>query len=100
MVSDRCSTRTHGVLYPSRQKQDFESTKELAVVWVDGGVLVGVFLEGGSADMQASMPKLARARPRISSVAKLARMSVQEFFQVRRSCVWSPKFVSCSSAAS
>lgn len=32
--------------------QSFESTKELLVVWVLDGRLVGVLLEGGTADMQ------------------------------------------------
>lgn len=44
--------------------------------------MVGIFLEGGTAEMQAAMPKIVRMKPRVSSLEKLRKVTMEEFLKV------------------
>eukprot|EP00899_Mesostigma_viride_P024075 jgi/Mesvir1/4852/Mv11128-RA.1 len=47
------------------------AAKKFGAYWVNGGKVVGAFLEGGSADENAAIQKLARVRPACADPSKL-----------------------------
>eukprot|EP00952_Eustigmatos_sp_NYUAD-ZCMA_P001168 5189-Eustigmatos_ZCMA.PRE.1 len=60
----------------------YEETKAILAVWVHDGRIVGLFLEGGTQAQQQAMPHIVRERPRVLNPAVLAKLGVDDFFQV------------------
>jgi hypothetical protein len=61
----------------------YEATKSFAAAWVSQGRVMGVFLEGGTAAQQGALAAIARERPHVSCPTRLAKLSVEQFLQVR-----------------
>jgi hypothetical protein len=45
--------------------ESFAETKAFLALWVHDGDIVGLFLEGGTPEWQAALPRLARERPKV-----------------------------------
>eukprot|EP00899_Mesostigma_viride_P015286 jgi/Mesvir1/23759/Mv18687-RA.3 len=56
--------------------------KKFGACWVDNGRIVGAFLEGGSADENAAMEKIARDMPACTDVSTLRHQSVSTIAKV------------------